>query len=123
MIPELVGRLPVVSPLTPLDDDDAGPRADRAEERPGQAVPGAVRAWKNAELEFTDEAPAGDRRARPIEKDTGARGLRSIVEEVMLDIMFELPDQTEQTKYLITDDIVFGRGELFPLPEPKHKSA
>ena len=42
MIPELVGRLPVISALTPLDTRRPGPRADRAEERPGQAVSAAV---------------------------------------------------------------------------------
>ncbi len=91
----------------------AGPRLDRAEERPGQAVPGAVRAWRTPSW----SSPTRRLRAiaeRAMEKDTGARGLRSIIEEVMLDIMFELPDQPEQTKYLITDDIVYGREQVVP---------
>ena len=41
----------------------------------------------------------------------------------MLDIMFELPEQKTGSKYLITEDVVYGREELFPLPEPKPKSA
>ena len=42
----------------------------------------------------------------------------------MLDIMFELPDQPPGSRYLITDDIVYGRRQLFPLPaEPKSKTA
>ena len=57
------------------------------------------------------------------EKDTGARGLRSIVEDIMLDIMFELPDQPPGLTYEVTDDVVAGRTRLFPVPEAKHKSA
>ena len=49
--------------------------------------------------------------------------LLAIVEEVMLDIMFELPDQEAGQKYCITDDVVYGRTKLFPLPERKNKSA
>jgi ATP-dependent Clp protease ATP-binding subunit ClpX len=60
---------------------------------------------------------------RAQEKETGARGLRSIIEEVMLDIMFDLPEQGGGKSYLITPDVVSGRERLFALPEPKHKSA
>jgi len=60
---------------------------------------------------------------RALEKETGARGLRSIIEEVMLDVMFELPDQGTGKSYLITPEVVRGQERVFPLPEPKHKSA
>ena len=53
--------------------------------------------------------PAGDRQARPRQRETGARGLRSIIEEVMLDIMFELPEQPRGSRYVINDDVVEGR--------------
>ena len=56
-------------------------------------------------------------------KDTGARGLRSIIEQVMLDIMFELPDQEPGGKYVVTEEIVTGSSKLFPYTEPKSKSA
>ncbi len=121
LIPELVGRLPVISALTPLSTGDLV----RVLQEPRNAL---IKQYQklfeleNAELSFTDEALvtiAGKAR----EKDTGARGLRSIVEEVMLDIMFELPEQGPGGRYVITDEIVAGRQRLFPLPEPKHKSA
>ena len=80
-------------------------------------------AMENAELQFTEEALAGHRPARPRQKDTGARGLRSIIEDVMLDIMFDLPEQATGLKYVITEDVVSGRAKLFPMAEPKHKSA
>ncbi len=52
-------------------------------------------------------------------KGTGARGLRSIVEEVMLEIMFELPDQPKGSRFVITDDVVRGERSMFDLPETK----
>lgn len=124
MIPELVGRLPVVSALKPLDTD----ALVRVLNEPRNAL---VRQYQklfemeNAELSFTDSAlRAVAERAQ--EKDTGARGLRSIVEEVMLDVMFELPEQGAGKKYVITPEVVRGRERLIPMPmpaEPKHKSA
>jgi len=121
LIPELVGRLPVVSPLHPLDAESLV----RVLRDPKNALVKqykALFALENAELEFTDAALQAIA-TRAIEKDTGARALRSIIEEVMLDIMFELPEQQGDQKYLITDDIVYGRGRLFPMPERKHKTA
>ncbi len=124
LIPELVGRLPVISALKPLDTDTLV----RVLKEPRNAL---VRQYQklfemeNAELSFTE---AGLRAVaeRAKEKETGARGLRSIVEEVMLDVMFELPDQGQGRKYVITPEVVRGRERLLPLPlpaEPKHKSA
>jgi ATP-dependent Clp protease ATP-binding subunit ClpX len=55
------------------------------------------------------------------EKDVGARGLRAIIEEVMLDILYELPDQPPASKYLVTEDVVAGRQPLFN--DPVKKSA
>jgi len=77
---------------------------------------------ENCELTFTETAL---RRIaeRAKEKETGARGLRSIIEELMTDIMYELPEQTPGGKYVITEEIVEGRNSLFALTEPKTKSA
>jgi ATP-dependent Clp protease ATP-binding subunit ClpX len=54
-----------------------------------------------------------------LEKGTGARGLRSIVERVMLDIMYELPDQPKGSKFVITEEIVNGNKIQFTMPETK----
>ena len=121
MIPELVGRLPVVSALKPLDASDL----IRVLREPKNALCRQYQelfAMEGSKLEFTDDA------VRLIaekahERDTGARGLRSIVEEIMLDIMFELPDQPTGMKYMVTEDVVLGRERLFPIAEAKHKSA
>jgi len=121
LIPELVGRLPVLSALTPLDVE----ALIRVLCEPKNALVKQYRelfAMEEAELEFTPEAlRAVAERAH--EKDTGARGLRSVVEDVMLDIMYELPEQERGASYVITDDIVLGRERFFPISERKHKSA
>jgi len=121
LIPELVGRLPVVSALAPLDTETLL----QVLTQPKNALVKQYRtlfAMENAELEFT---PAALRAIaeRAQEKEMGARALRSIVEEVMLDIMFELPDESAEKKYVITEDIVYDRQQLLRLPQPKNKIA
>ena len=121
LIPELVGRLPVISALTPLDTE----ALIRVLVEPKNALVkqyGELFGMENAELSFTDAALRVIAE-RAQEKETGARGLRSIVEEIMLDIMFDLPDQDPGLKYCVTEDVVLGREQLFPLAEPKNKSA
>ena len=121
MIPEFVGRLPVLSTLDPLDVA----ALLRCLTEPKNAL---VRQYQslfemeNCELTFTNEALAAISR-RALERSTGARGLRSIVEQVMLDVMFELPDQPEGSSFVVTEDVVAGRNKHFQLPEPKTKSA
>jgi len=121
LIPELVGRLPVISALRPLDSD----ALVRVLSEPRNALIKQYQKlfeMESCELHFTAEAlRAVAEKAR--EKDTGARGLRSIIEEVMLDIMYELPEQGGGQRYVITDSVVQGREKLFPVPEPKTKSA
>ena len=81
----------------------------------------ALFAMENAELGFT-EAGLRTIAERAMEKDTGARALRSVIEEVMLDIMYELPDQPAGSRYLVNDDIVAGRQQLVPLPPRPRRS-
>ena len=121
MIPELVGRLPVLTSLTPLDSGSLV----RVLTEPKNALTKQYErlfAMEDADLRFTDAAlQAIAEKAQ--QRETGARGLRSIIESVMLDIMFELPDQPRGHRYLITDDIVEGRAKLFDQEPPQHKSA
>jgi ATP-dependent Clp protease ATP-binding subunit ClpX len=121
MIPELVGRLPVVSALQPLDH--AG--LVKVLTEPKNAL---LRQYKtlfemeDSHLEFTDTALHAIAE-KALKKGTGARGLRSIVEEAMLEIMYELPDQPKGTRYEIDEDVVLGKRKLFPIAEPMQKSA
>jgi ATP-dependent Clp protease ATP-binding subunit ClpX len=117
LIPELVGRLPVTTALAPLDEEGLV----RVLQEPRNAL---IRQYQslfdmeNCELSFTDDAlRAIARRAQT--RGTGARGLRSIIEDVMLDIMFDLPEQEKGTKFEINEDVIDGRDNLLPLPEPK----
>jgi ATP-dependent Clp protease ATP-binding subunit ClpX len=121
LIPELVGRLPVVSALKPLDTE----ALVRVLHEPRNALVKQYQKlfeMENAELQFTPEGLAAVAE-RAKEKETGARGLRSIIEEVMLDIMFDLPEQGAGQTYVVTPEVVRGRERLLPLPEAKHKSA
>ncbi len=111
MIPELVGRLPVVSSLAPLSEDDL----THILTEPKNAL---VRQYQklfemeNCSLEFTPEAVREIARIAKA-KDTGARGLRSVIEGMMFDIMYELPDQEAGRKFVITPAIVRGEQKLF----------
>jgi ATP-dependent Clp protease ATP-binding subunit ClpX len=111
MIPEFIGRLPVLAPLDPLDEESLV----RILTEPRNAL---VRQYQKlfemegAELEFHAHALHEiARRAKA--RDTGARGLRSIVEEIMTEIMFELPEIEMKGKYTVTDDVVRGEKPLF----------
>jgi ATP-dependent Clp protease ATP-binding subunit ClpX len=121
MIPELVGRLPVISALTPLDTD----ALIRVLREPKNALTRQYErlfAMEEADLHFTDGAlRAIAERAQ--KKDIGARGLRTIIEEMMLDIMFELPDKPRGNRYVITEDVVEGRTALFAEQDAQPKSA
>ena len=119
MIPEFVGRLPITCPLMPLDVD----ALVQIMTEPKNAL---VKQYKKlfemegADVEFTPDALRAIA-TKAKEKDTGARGLRSIVEDVMLEIMFELPDRTEKQKglFVVTPEIVRKEQNLFdttPVP-------
>ena len=122
LIPELVGRLPVVSYLQPLDE--AG--LVRVLKEPKNALTKqfeALFAMEDSKLEFTDGALTVIAQ-RALERGVGARGLRGILEEVMLDIMYDLPDQERGVTYTIDETVVTGSRRLFSMPpQPQTKSA
>jgi len=121
MIPELVGRLPVITALQPLGAESLV----RVLTEPKNALTKQYQhlfSMEDADLKFTDKALHAIA-TRAAERETGARGLRSIIENVMMDIMFELPDQPRGNHYLVTDDIVEGRAAMFNNETPEAKSA
>jgi len=116
MIPEFIGRLPVICPLMPLDID----ALVQIMTEPRNALVKQYRRFfemEGADIEFTPEALV-EIAKKAKEKDTGARGLRSIVEEVMLDIMYELPDRSakEKGRFVVTPEIVRREKSLFDIP-------
>ena len=97
LIPEFVGRLPVVATLEELDEDALVQHPPRAEERADQAIPQAVRhGRRGTRIPRRRAACRWPRRA--MERKTGARGLRTILESVLLDTMYDLPSSTSAKK-------------------------
>lgn len=116
MIPELVGRLPVVSSLLPLEEDDL----IRILSEPKNSLIKQYQKlfqMENAELEVTPEAMREIARIAK-EKDTGARGLRSVVEDAMFEVMYELPENAAGKKYVLTPEVIRGEGRLTPIDAP-----
>ena len=77
---------------------------------------------ENAELEFTGDALHALAQ-KALKRDTGARALRSITEELMIDLMYQLPEEPKPIKYIITRDIVEGKAELFTAKQEKRKES
>lgn len=109
LIPEFIGRLPILTSLEKLNEHDLV----RILTEPKNAL---VKQYKklmaldDVELEFTDEA-LSEMAQLAIRRNTGARGLRSIVEHTMMDVMYETPSNDQIKKVIITGDAVKGTGK------------
>ncbi|MBU5419440.1 ATP-dependent Clp protease ATP-binding subunit ClpX [Acetanaerobacterium sp. MSJ-12] len=109
IIPELVGRLPIISSLRALDEDSLV----KILCEPKNAVLKQYQAMlemDGVDLEFTPEALRAVAR-KSIERKTGARGLRSIMEELLQDVMYEIPSQEKVSKVQIGEKCVEGKAE------------
>ena len=122
LIPELVGRLPIVTPLMPLSID----ALVQILTEPKNAL---VRQYQQlfqfegAKLTFTEDA-LHELAERGAKRETGARALRSVVEEVMLPLMYDLPDHdSDGVEYIIDRDAVVERRQLADLQAKRSKSA
>jgi len=122
MIPEFVGRMPVVATLEPLDVKTLISILTE----PRNALVKQYQKFfrmEGSEVDFT-AAALQLIAERAMRRDTGARALRAVCEEIMLDLMYRLPEQQQGGKYLINEDIVEGRESLFELkPERRKESA
>ena len=104
LIPELIGRLPVITVLDDLDED----ALVRVLKEPRNSL---VKQYKellnmdNVELNFTDEALHAIAR-KTIERKTGARGLRSVMESILLPIMYEVPNDATIIRVTVDEDTV-----------------
>ena len=109
LIPEFVGRLPVVATLEELDEE----ALIKILTEPKNAL---VKQYQHmfemegVELEFRREALQAIAR-KSMERKTGARGLRTIVENVLLDVMYELPSSTNISKVVIDENVIAGKSE------------
>ena len=109
LIPELVGRIPVIVSLDSLDET----ALVRILTEPKNAL---VKQYQKlvgmdgAELVFEEDAVKAIAKLA-IERNTGARGLRAIIEDIMTDIMYDVPSRNDITKVIITEDVVNKKAE------------
>ena len=119
MIPELVGRMPVVAPLMPLSEEELV----RILVEPRNALVRQYQKYfefEGAQLEFSEGGLREIARAAA-QKDTGARGLRSVLEKAMLEPLFNLPSRPKGHTYIVSPEVV--RGEQPLLERRKRKGA
>ncbi|CAM3107323.1 ATP-dependent Clp protease ATP-binding subunit ClpX [Lactobacillus bombicola] len=109
LIPEFIGRIPIIATLNKLDNKDLV----RILTEPKNAL---VKQYKklfsldNVELEFTDSALTAIADLA-IERNMGARGLRTIIENAMMSIMYEIPSETDIERVEITEDVITKQAE------------
>lgn len=122
LIPELIGRLPVVAPLHSLNEE----AMKNILTQPKNAITKQFKKLfllEGVQLEFEDAA-LDEIVTRAMERKTGARALRSIVENILLDIMFDIPEMNNLEKCLITKDTVLkGAEPVYIYSKTKQKSA
>ncbi|SIN76685.1 ATP-dependent protease ATP-binding subunit ClpX [Salinivibrio sp. ES.052] len=116
LIPEFIGRLPVTAVLRELDED-ALVQILREPKNALTKQYGALLELDGVELEFRDDALRAIAK-KAMTRKTGARGLRSIVEAVLLDTMYDLPAMKDVSKVVIDDSVI--RGESAPLLMYEH---
>ena len=120
LIPEFIGRLPVCASLEDLDEDSL----IRILTEPKNAV---VKQYKklfnleNVELKFSDDALLAIAK-KTMSYSTGARGLRSVIENILLDTMFEIPGTPDVTEVVISGDVVEGKSQPLYIYGEKEKN-
>ncbi len=117
MIPEFIGRLPVIATLHELTEE----ALVEILTRPKNALVKQYQKlfeFENVNLEFTEDALRKIARLA-IERKSGARGLRSIMENIMLDVMYEIPSRDNVKKVVITADVVEGHAQPEIVEEKK----
>jgi len=117
LIPEFVGRLPVVATLLELDEDSLV----RILTEPKNAMTKQYRKlfeMENCELDFRDDALHAIAR-KAMERKTGARGLRTILEKILLDTMYDLPSEDSVTKVVVDESVVMGESKPYLIYESK----
>jgi ATP-dependent Clp protease ATP-binding subunit ClpX len=121
LIPEFVGRLPVVATLHDLDEA----ALVRILREPKNAIIKQYQKYFELEkvrLKFTDDAVAAVAR-EAMKRGTGARGLRAVLEEVMLEVMYELPSLPALKECIITREVILNKDRPILISEQKEQSA
>ncbi len=121
LIPEFVGRLPVVTTLSELDEASLVKILTEPKNSLTRQFQKLL-SFDNVRLKFTDAALSAIAR-KAIQRKTGARGLRSIIEEIMLDVMYEIPSQKGIRECLITEETVMKNEKPILIYEKQAESA
>jgi ATP-dependent Clp protease ATP-binding subunit ClpX len=120
LIPEFIGRLPVIATLEELDEA----ALIQILTQPKNAL---IKQYKHlfemegAELEFSDDSLSAIAQ-KSMERKTGARGLRTIVENVLLNTMYELPSADNVEKVIVDKDVILGKNELVLIYKTERKT-
>ena len=104
ILPEIIGRLPVICTLETLDEHSLYRILTEPKNAPVKQYQKLL-AMDNVELEFEEAALLAVAK-KAIERKTGARSLKGIIEDTMLDVMYELPKSTERRKVIVTEDCI-----------------
>jgi len=122
LIPELIGRLPIITPLMPLDEE----ALVRILTEPRNALVKQYShffSMEGADIEFTDGALSA-LAERALARGTGARALRAVMEEIMLDLMYDLPDHdNEGVRYIVDRRAIEHRKQLGELQQRQKKES
>jgi ATP-dependent Clp protease ATP-binding subunit ClpX len=121
LIPEFVGRLPVVATLEELDEE----ALVEILTEPRNALTKQYQRlfdMEGVDLEFRDDALRAVAR-KAMQRKTGARGLRTILENVLLDTMYDLPSMTNATKVVVDDSVVTGETKPYVIYEADEQPA
>ena len=123
IIPEIIGRLPVICTLETLDEDALLRILTEPKNAPVKQYEKLL-AMDNVKLEF-EEAALRHVAKLAIERKTGARSLKGIIEDVMLDVMFEIPKTNEPRRVVITEACIKGEDspQIFPLKKKSLKKS
>ena len=121
LIPEFVGRLPVIATLDELDED--GLVKILVEPKDSLVMQyGKMFEFENVKLKFTDDALRAIARLS-VERKSGARGLRAIMENTMLDVMYDIPSRDDIKECIINEDVVMNREKPILLLETESETA
>ena len=121
LIPEFIGRLPIIATLSDLNED----ALIKVLTEPKNALLKQYTTlfdMEDVKLTISDEALRAIAK-KTIERKTGARGLRAIMEGLLLELMYEIPDTDDVTEVVITDKVVNGTGKAILVRSTESKSA
>jgi ATP-dependent Clp protease ATP-binding subunit ClpX len=121
LIPEFVGRLPIVATLDEADIDTL----KKIFVEPKNSILkqfSKIFEMENVKLKFT-EAAIGAIAEEAIKRESGARGLRAVVEDIMMDLMYQIPSREDISEVVVTEEAIRNRESSLIILKPKEKIA